>query len=97
MKKVYLLLTLSLVTFLVSAQQNNSADTIDYNKEFTQVQIPPMFPGGIGVWKIYLERNGLKVGVDSNDNETAIVSFLVGKQGNVSEVMVRNEDKINLR
>ena len=65
-----------------------------YNKIFTVVQTPPSFPGGINAWQKYLERN-----LDANvpvkkhavpGKYTVIVSFIVDKQGNISDVKTEN-------
>ena len=62
----------------------------DYDKVFTSVQIEAEFPGGPGAWKKYLERN-LNTSVPSDNGApegkyTVIVSFLVDKNGNISDV-----------
>lgn len=93
MKTVLLVLSLAGFSFASFCQEKK--DTTDYNKELKHVQVQPVFPGGIHVLEVYLDKNGLKPGVDSNDNKTAIVSFLVDKQGVVSEVTVINKDRIN--
>ena len=95
MKKFSLALLLSSIVFFVHAQQNNAGDTTDYNKEILHVQIEPKFPGGNIVLKRYLKQRSLDIGTDSTDNETAIVSFLVDKEGKVSEVVVKNESSID--
>jgi protein TonB len=67
----------------------------DYDKVFTVVQIPASFPGGIGAWTKYLERN-LNRDVP-NDNGappgkyTVIVSFIVSKTGAISDVTAEND------
>ena len=94
MKKTSLTVFLCGFMFFAQAQQNNARDTIDHNKKMQHVLIAPNFPGGnMGLYR-YFERHGLIISTDSTDNQTAIVSFLVDKQGNVTEVAVRNEDKI---
>lgn len=66
----------------------------DYTKEFYTVQQQARFPGGADAWKDYLERN-LR-GETPSDNGAAIgsytvqVSFLVDKEGNISEVKAEN-------
>lgn len=86
-----------LVCFSFTSFCQQEKDTIDYSKELKHVQVQPVFPGGTHVLEIYLNNNGLKIGKDSNDNKTAIVSFLVGKEGTVSEVIVTNEDRIDAK
>jgi protein TonB len=67
----------------------------DYDKEFKTVQIQAKFPGGPEAWMRYLQRNlnsntptdnGAPVG-----NYTVVVSFLVDKEGNISEVKSEND------
>jgi len=71
------------------------AQTEDYDKEFKTVQIEAKFPGGAGAWQKYLERNlNSNVPVDNGappGNYTVIVSFLVDKSGNISEVQALND------
>jgi protein TonB len=67
----------------------------DYDKEFKTVQIEAKFPGGQGAWIKYLERNlNQNTPVDNGappGNYTVTVSFLVDKQGNISEVQALND------
>ena len=67
----------------------------DYDKVFTVVQIPAEFPGGLQGWSRYLERtlnrdlpveNGAPTGKYS-----VIVSFIVSKDGSISEVKAEND------
>ncbi len=71
------------------------AQAEDYDKEFKTVQIEAKFPGGAGAWQKYLERNlNSNVPVDNGappGNYTVIVSFLVDKSGNISEVQALND------
>jgi periplasmic protein TonB len=71
------------------------AQAEDYDKEFKTVQIEAKFPGGAGAWQKYLERNlNSNVPVDNGappGNYTVIVSFLVDKSGNISEVQSLND------
>ncbi len=68
---------------------------IDYDQEFKTVQIQTQFPGGPDAWIKYLTRN-LRVEVP-NDNGASpgsysvMVSFLVDKEGNISEVKAEND------
>jgi protein TonB len=79
-------------TGVVEAPKNNLDD---YEVEFKTVQIEAKFPGGAGEWRKFLERN-LNSQVP-NDNGapagryTVIVSFLVDKDGNISEVRAEND------
>jgi protein TonB len=67
----------------------------DYDKVFTVVQIPAEYPGGLPAWTKYLERN-LNRDVP-NDNGappgkyTVIVSFIVAKDGSISDVTSEND------
>lgn len=68
--------------------------TEDYEKEFKTVQIEAKFPGGPGEWRKYLERNlnnntAADNGAGTGDY-TVVVSFLVDKSGNISEVKAEN-------
>ena len=67
----------------------------DYDKEFKTVQIEAKFPGGPSAWSKYLERNlNSNVPVDNGAppaNYTVVVSFLVDKSGNISEVQALND------
>ncbi|NCI47441.1 energy transducer TonB [Sediminibacterium soli] len=67
----------------------------DYDKVFTVVQIPAEFPGGLSGWTKYLERtlnrdlpveNGAPPG-----KYTVIVSFIVAKDGAISDVVAEND------
>ena len=67
----------------------------DYDKVFTVVQIAAEFPGGLPAWSKYLERtlnrdlpveNGAPPG-----KYTVIVSFIVAKDGAISDVTAEND------
>jgi len=66
----------------------------DYEGEFHPVQMEASFPGGATAWSKYLERNlNSNVPTDMGapaGKYTVIVSFLVDKNGNVSEVVAEN-------
>ncbi len=69
--------------------------TEDYDKEFKTVQIQAKFPGGPDAWMKYLQRN-LKSDVPTDNGApaakyTVVVSFLVDKDGNISEVKAEND------
>ncbi|HRH59234.1 MAG TPA: energy transducer TonB [Chitinophagaceae bacterium] len=70
-------------------------DEEDYDKEFKTVQVEAKFPGGNGAWQKYLERNlNSSAPVDNGapaGNYTVVVSFLVDKDGNISEVQALND------
>ena len=62
----------------------------DYDKIFTVVQIESEFPGGQAAWVKYLTRN-LNSDVPNQNGAppgkyTVMVSFIVDKEGNISEV-----------
>ena len=68
---------------------------VDYTKEFVSVETEASFIGGRGEWKKFLEDN-----LDTNipiDNEaeaglyTVVVSFLVDRDGKISEVVALND------
>ena len=67
----------------------------DYDKVFTVVQIPAEFPGGIPAWSKYLERNlNRDLPVENGappGKYTVIVSFIVDKNGGISEVKAEND------
>ena len=66
--------------------------TEDYDKEFTSVQVEAKFPGD---WSKYLTRNlNSQVPADNGappGRNTVTVSFLVAKDGNISEVKALND------
>lgn len=70
-------------------------DNQDYDKEFTSVQVEAKFPGGPDAWRKYLERNlNNQTPADngaSPGNYTVTVSFLVDKNGNISQVQALND------
>lgn len=66
-----------------------------FEKEFTTVQIEAKFPGGLAAWKKYLERN-LKSQTPTENGApegvyAVVVSFVVNKDGEVSEVRALND------
>ncbi len=67
----------------------------DYDKVFTVVQIPAEFNGGIAAWSKYLERNlNRDLPVENGappGKYTVIVSFIVSKDGSISEVQAEND------
>ncbi len=67
----------------------------DYDKVFTVVQIPAEFPGGIAQWSKYLERNlNRDLPVDNGappGKYTVVVSFIVSKTGDISDVQALND------
>ncbi len=67
----------------------------DYDKVFTVVQIAAEFPGGLPAWSKYLERNlNRDLPVENGappGKYTVIVSFIVAKDGRISEVVAEND------
>jgi protein TonB len=67
----------------------------DYDKVFTVVQIAAEFPGGLPAWSKYLERNlNRDLPVENGappGKYTVIVSFIVSKTGDISEVAAEND------
>jgi protein TonB len=67
----------------------------DYDKVFTVVQIAAEFPGGTAAWIKYLERN-LNRDLPTENGAppgkyTVIVSFIVDKNGAISDVKAEND------
>jgi len=67
----------------------------DYNQVFKSVQIEAEFPGGKSAWAKFLERN-LNSALPSENGApsgkySVIVSFLVDKSGNISDVVAEND------
>ncbi len=67
----------------------------DYDKVFTVVQIAAEFPGGLPAWSKYLERNlNRDLPVENGappGKYTVIVSFIVSKTGDISDVSAEND------
>lgn len=67
----------------------------DYDKVFTVVQIAAEFPGGLPAWTKYLERNlNRDLPVENGappGKYTVVVSFIVSKDGSISEVSAEND------
>ncbi len=64
----------------------------DYEKVFTKVENPAEFPGGQSEWARYLQKN-LRYPDEAIENGTQAVvrvSFIVDKEGNISEVQALN-------
>jgi protein TonB len=61
------------------------------------VQIPAQFPGGQAAWVKYLERNlRSEIPIDNgapSGNYTVIISFIVDRQGNISDVQLASDAK----
>lgn len=67
----------------------------DYDKVFTVVQIAAEFPGGLPAWTKYLERNlNRDLPVENGappGKYTVVVSFIVSKTGDISDVTTEND------
>jgi periplasmic protein TonB len=57
----------------------------DWNRTFTKVEIPSMYPGGPPAWQRFLNRN-LRFDPVDGIQGTVVVQFIVDKEGNVSDV-----------
>ncbi len=72
-----------------------STNAKNYDSIFTSVQVEAQFPGGQDAWKRFLERNlNSQVPADNGapaGNYTVTVSFLVDKDGNISQVKALND------
>ncbi|MDI9364079.1 MAG: energy transducer TonB [Flavobacterium sp.] len=69
-------------------------DNTDNTEIFKTVEIPAQFPGGFEAWKKYLERN-LNASLPAENGAqsgkyTVMVSFVVDKEGNISDVKAEN-------
>jgi len=72
-----------------------TAESDNYEGVFITAEIPAQFPGGFEAWKKYLERN-LNAGLPAENGAqagkyTVMVSFVVDKEGNISDVKAENE------
>lgn len=67
----------------------------DYEGIFTIVQVEAKFPGGASAWKKFLERNlNSNVPVENGappSTYTVVVSFLVDKNGRISDITALND------
>jgi len=67
----------------------------DYDKVFTVVQIAAEFPGGLPAWTKYLESNlNRDLPVENGappGKYTVVVSFIVSKTGDISDVTAEND------
>lgn len=69
--------------------------SLDYEKEFKTVQIQARFPDGLAGWTKFLEKN-LNRDLPVNNGApagiyTVVVSFVVNKEGFISEVQAEND------
>jgi protein TonB len=99
-----LIALITLICFGIQVNAQTSKKDTDFVKEFITVQVEAKFPGGPSAWAKYLEQNlntsiatkviKLKRGQQSAQ-QTAVVSFLVDKKGNISQVAVLNPGEIH--
>ena len=82
----------------VPGKENSNQDNKprpDVDKIFTEVTTPAEFPGGLSAWVTYLERNLQRDLVKNNGGPpgryTVIVSFLVGENGELSNIKAIND------
>ena len=71
------------------------APSLDYEKEFKTVQIQARFPDGLAGWTKFLEKN-LNRDLPVNNGApagmyTVVVSFVVNKEGAISDVQAEND------
>ncbi|MFZ1800072.1 MAG: M56 family metallopeptidase [Chitinophagaceae bacterium] len=80
---------------LSKVNKNDDAKSEEYDKVFLEAQTAAKFPGGPDSWIKYLQRNlntGILVTAHAPIGKyTVIVSFLVGKDGKISEVKADND------
>lgn len=68
--------------------------TVEEEGVFYHVEVAAQFPGGFEAWKKYLEKN-LNAGLPAENGAqagkyTVMVSFVVDKEGNISDVKAEN-------
>lgn len=65
----------------------------DYEKPFTRVENPAEFPGGTSEWVRYLQKNLMypQAAIESANENTVRVQFVVDTEGNISEVVALND------
>lgn len=70
-------------------------DEPDYTKPFITVQVEAQFPGGFKEWSKFLERTlNTEIPVENGapaGKYSVLVSFLVDREGNVSEIQALND------
>jgi periplasmic protein TonB len=106
--KVLLSVFLCLISATVFCQADSSkaAETDTAEKVFTVVQMEAHFPGGIVAWRRYLDKNLNEDLTDSclavqkgekSIRQTVTLSFIVSKDGKVSDVRADNYKDIHPR
>ena len=99
MKKILVLLLVTIFTSTAFAQVVAPPTQEDYEKVFTRVEKEATFPGGLEGWKRYLEKN-LRAELaakyiklkkrELSAKQTVYVQFKVDKEGKISEVRAIN-------
>ncbi len=99
-------LILAVLFCFITQMVFSQSDTVgvDYDVEFSTVQVEAKFPGGLPAWKKYLEKNLNSSLADSCldirkgekiAKQTVIVSFKVDKEGNISDVVAENVKSVH--
>lgn len=94
---ICLFLSASLAVSAQGTEQKKTAEKqTDKNENvLTEVQIPAQFPGGLNAWARYLERtlnrDLLTNAKAAPGRYTVVVSFIVDKDGSLSEVKAQND------
>jgi protein TonB len=101
MKKITILIIGILALNTLNAQEEDTVSRKESDSiEVNSVRIPASFPGGVEGWNKYLQKNlrveeteqyvkipkGQKIGRD-----VVVVTFLVNKDGSISDVKVENK------
>lgn len=78
-----------------TALTGHGNDVVDEGIHIT-VQVEARFPGGVEAWRKFLEKNlnrdaPVENGAPEGSKLTVVVSFVVDKEGNVSEVKAEND------
>lgn len=96
---LFLFSALFLLPLIGSAQELPPPDTtaVADTSLFTKVEVDAEFPGGLDAWRVYLmkhldtEAAGRDVPRTKNFRQTAIVRFLIDRDGTVLSANVSNE------
>ena len=105
MKKraIVILATVLSISFNAISQTTDSSKN-DKTKVFTKVEKEAKFPGGAQGWRRYLESNlnadlatkCIKLKKNQKEaQQTVAVQFIVDKEGNISNVEVRNPAEVH--
>ena len=100
MRKSILFVLSFVVLQFTYAQQNKDEDS---NMVFEKIPVDAEFPGGVKAWKAYLQKN-LRIQEvvnkaapkqSANWKQTAIVKFIIDREGNVTNVVVTNANDLH--